>query len=192
VSRKGARAGWVGRVVERAGRVHELRHEIISHRNDNLAGMTTHSLPRAQRTSITYLSTIVSRLGLGGLTEIMGAEGFTRSHFTAISALAEFGPLAQSELADRTHLNRGHLVGFLDQLSARGLVTRTPDPGDRRRNIVALTGEGEAFTRRVAAAEQANEERTFAMLDESQREALRVLLRTVIDGEAPVAAGEPA
>ncbi len=147
--------------------------------------MSTHELPRAQRTSLAYLSTIVSRLGLDGLTEIMSAEGLSRSQFTVVSALAEFGPLTQGELADRTNLNRGHLVGYLDQLAAREFLTRTADPQDRRRNIIELTQAGRAFTRRVTAAEEENEERTFAMLTLGQREQLRVLLRAVIDGETP-------
>lgn len=142
--------------------------------------MNTHLLPRAQRDSLSYLAVKVAGLGASELTELMASEGLKRSHFTVVSALADFGPLSQSALAEHTGLNRGHLVGFLDELERHGSLKRTPDPTDRRRNIVVLTEPGRAFAARVFAAEQANEQRLFGTLDRNEQGELKHLLTRVL------------
>lgn len=71
----------------------------------------------------------------------MDAHDLRLPHFALLTGLAEFGPLAQHDLADRLGLNRSHLVGYLDEVERRGLVARERDPEDRRRQRVALTGE---------------------------------------------------
>ncbi|WP_300679792.1 MarR family winged helix-turn-helix transcriptional regulator [Nocardioides sp.] len=143
--------------------------------------MPTEDLPHIQRTSMAYLTATVARRVLVRLTEVMAAEGLTRNHFTLLSALAEFGPVSQSELARRTGLNAGHLVGFLDDLEGIGALQRRPDPADRRRNAVELTAQGDELVARATAAERHNEEVAFGALSASEQETLRALLTKVLD-----------
>ncbi|RAI97548.1 DNA-binding MarR family transcriptional regulator [Chitinophaga skermanii] len=48
----------------------------------------------------------------------------------------------QQELADILRRNKATLTSLIDNLSARHLVERLPDPRDRRINLVALTQPG--------------------------------------------------
>jgi len=50
------------------------------------------------------------------------------------------------------------VVRWIDDLAARGLVARTQDARDRRRNVISITGQGrsllEALDGRLARAQQ--------------------------------------
>jgi MarR family transcriptional regulator, lower aerobic nicotinate degradation pathway regulator len=63
-------------------------------------------------------------------------------HYAVLATLDEFGPASQTELSDHTGIYRSDLVGVVAELAERGYVERAPDPADRRRNVVTLTGAG--------------------------------------------------
>lgn len=49
--------------------------------------------------------------------------------------------LEPCQLADRLLVSRPSMTGLLDTLQAKGLILRTPHPGDGRRVLVALTAD---------------------------------------------------
>jgi DNA-binding MarR family transcriptional regulator len=51
--------------------------------------------------------------------------------------------LSPAELAERTGVTRATITGLVDTLERDDLVTRTPDPADRRMMSVRLTAKGE-------------------------------------------------
>jgi DNA-binding MarR family transcriptional regulator len=132
----------------------------------------------------TYLASHVGHLGRRHLVAVLAEHDLRLQHFAVLMALSDFGPLAQHELAERLGLNRSHLVGYLDEIEDRGLVARTRDPGDRRRQRVALTEDGSALVADlVPVVERANEE-LLAPLSAEERRTLTELLRRVLSGEA--------
>lgn len=58
---------------------------------------------------------------------------------------ARAGAVRQNVLAERMGLEAMTLSGHLDRLEASGLVTRMPDPTDRRAKLVHLTPAGEGM-----------------------------------------------
>lgn len=68
--------------------------------------------------------------------------GVSRSHYALLSCLEEFAPLSQAELGTRTGLDRADVVRFIDDMAGSGLILRTADPLDRRRNVITLTEQG--------------------------------------------------
>src|SRR4051794_2913175 len=75
------------------------------------------------------------------------SEGFARAgvrgyHYRILVALEEFGPISHVDLGGRTQIDRSDMVAALNELAARGSVERSPDPGDRRRNLVTITPAG--------------------------------------------------
>ncbi|MFJ2350458.1 MarR family winged helix-turn-helix transcriptional regulator [Glutamicibacter sp. NPDC087673] len=148
--------------------------------------MNEYRIPQFQWNSLSYLTARAGRIGTQELTELMESGSLSRHHFTIICALEEFGGISQNDLADRSNVNRGHLVAYLDQLSSRGILEREVDPEDRRRNVITLTPEGRKFAARAMEAASHNEAKVFGALDEPQREQLRALLQLVAtqDGEA--------
>ncbi len=55
----------------------------------------------------------------------------------------------QNSLAEAVGIEGASLVRLLDELQANGLITREPDPTDRRANAVNLTDAGWAVVREV-------------------------------------------
>ncbi len=55
----------------------------------------------------------------------------------------------QNSLAEAVGIEGASLVRLLDELQANGLITREPDPADRRANAVNLTDAGWAVVREV-------------------------------------------
>jgi DNA-binding MarR family transcriptional regulator len=68
------------------------------------------------------------------------------------------------------------MVGLVDGLEAKGLVARRADAGDRRRNVLELTGDGrKALVRALRASDEA-ERQLLAELDDAESKQLRTLL----------------
>jgi len=74
--------------------------------------------------------------------ERLATLGARKWHYAALAALDEFGPDSQSGLSDRTGIYRSDMVAIINELTARGLVVRAPDPADGRRNAITLTDAG--------------------------------------------------
>ena len=55
----------------------------------------------------------------------------------------------QNVLADAVGIEGASLVRLLDELQASGLITREPDPADRRANAVNLTDRGKTIVDEV-------------------------------------------
>lgn len=81
------------------------------------------------------------------------AVGLTLSRWQVLLYLAQTPTgLNQRDLAECLGIEPASLVGQLDGLETRGLITRSPAPDDRRANIVRLTSAAGSLAAEVAAA----------------------------------------
>jgi DNA-binding MarR family transcriptional regulator len=74
--------------------------------------------------------------------EVLSGHGLRHGHYALLASLDEFGPLSQAALSDRSGLDRGDVVRWIDDLESRRLAARLRDPKDRRRNTVTITTAG--------------------------------------------------
>ena len=82
----------------------------------------------------------------------------------------------QNALADAIGIEGASLVRLLDELEGSGLVTREPDPTDRRANSVSLTPRGREVVAEVNEDVQALRRQVFSALPAADIEAtMRVL-----------------
>lgn len=101
-------------------------------------------------------------------------------HYATLAALEEFGPDSQSGLSERTGIYRSDMVATVNELTARGLVVRAPDPADRRRNAITITTEGKRHLEDLDAL-LANAEAGFlAPLSAADRAELVRLLQLIV------------
>ncbi|HZE06299.1 MAG TPA: MarR family transcriptional regulator, partial [Solirubrobacteraceae bacterium] len=63
-------------------------------------------------------------------------------HYRLMASVEEEGPIGQAELGRVSGIDRSDVANLLAELEERGLVERTVDPTNRRRNIVAITQTG--------------------------------------------------
>ncbi|WP_406050321.1 MarR family transcriptional regulator [Streptomyces virginiae] len=106
----------------------------------------------------------------------LAAEGLKLMHHAVLAATAEYGPVAQADLGRRLAVDPKDMVGMLNHLQEAGLVLRTPDPDDRRKNAVTVTPEGTAVLARCAALAEAANAEFLAPLAPPEREHLVALL----------------
>jgi MarR family transcriptional regulator, lower aerobic nicotinate degradation pathway regulator len=105
-------------------------------------------------------------------------------HYATLAALEEFGPASQSALSDRTGIYRSDMVATINELTARGLVVRAPDPADRRRNAITLTDEGRRHLKQLDVLIAEAEAEFLAPLSEADRAELIRLLKLIVGHNA--------
>ena len=76
-------------------------------------------------------------------------------------------------------LASGSITAAIDRLSLRGLVERTPDPGDARTRIVRLTESGRKLIEQAFSQHAQDMEETMAVLKPAERTELVRLLKKV-------------
>ncbi|MEU7256466.1 MarR family winged helix-turn-helix transcriptional regulator [Streptomyces rimosus] len=76
------------------------------------------------------------------ITEGLAEADARKWHYAVLASLLEHGPGSQATLSRRTGIYCSDMVGVLNELTERGLVERTPDPEDRRRNIITISARG--------------------------------------------------
>ncbi|NUP44408.1 MAG: winged helix DNA-binding protein [Streptomyces sp.] len=80
---------------------------------------------------------------------------------------------SQAALAEAIGADKTRIIDVLAGLEERGLISRTPDPADRRVRLLALTAEGRRVRDAAQGAVQEREERLLARyLTPAQRDAL--------------------
>jgi MarR family transcriptional regulator, lower aerobic nicotinate degradation pathway regulator len=117
------------------------------------------------------------------------AEGFATAdargyHYRLLAALDEFGPASQAALGRRTGIDRSDVVAALNELADRGLIRRSPDPDDRRRNVITITPAG---TEKLATLDEVLagvQERLLAPLSAADRTKLVGLLTRLVEHDA--------
>ena len=69
--------------------------------------------------------------------------GLSPSQQSALAVIANHGPLTLGALADHERVAPPSITKVVSKLECDGLVTRTPDPADRRVCRVAMSPAGE-------------------------------------------------
>lgn len=108
-----------------------------------------------------------------------------RYHYALLAAVEEYGPASQAALGRRCGIDRSDVVAALNELADRGLITRSPDPADRRRNIVSVTPEGRRHLERLDEMLGEVQDELLAGLSADERGQLVRLLQRALEHHAP-------
>lgn len=92
-------------------------------------------------------------------------------------------PLSQGDVARRMRIDRTTMVALIDDLERKGLAQRRQDPGDRRRNVVELTGVGRDTLRRANQVAAEAEQVFLSPLPAGERERFMTALRALLSAE---------
>ena len=103
---------------------------------------------------------------------LLAAHGLTMWEYIALSRLHAQPAGTQAELAQTMHYDKTRLIALLDKLEADRLLTREPDPVDRRARIVRLTAAGEARYAAARADIRVMENEMLGGLSSSERTSL--------------------
>jgi len=121
-----------------------------------------------------------AQLRLAELTaSAMAPFGITGRQLAVLIAIDSQAPLSQQEVARRLGVDRTTMVLLIDELENKRLVQRRQDPGDRRRNVVALTDAGRTTLRSATGASAEAERLYLGSLSDDEAAQLRRALRAV-------------
>jgi DNA-binding MarR family transcriptional regulator len=98
--------------------------------------------------------------------------GLSVPRLAALQRLVDAGgSLPLGQLADRLACVKSNVTQLVDRLEAEGLVTRSPDPEDKRSRLAIITDTGRQIHQDGARIHRQVEEELFATLsvDDSQR-----------------------
>ena len=117
--------------------------------------------------------------------EALQPHGVDARELGVLLLLAGHEPASQQQAARRLGVDRTTMVAVLDALQDRGLVSRRPDAGDRRRNVVELTDAGQAALRAATRAGEQAEQALLAPLGRDDARRFADALHRVVTADRP-------
>lgn len=149
--------------------------------------------PRRIRVLPSWLLGRAAARGHRLVAEALATEGMRMMHHAVLSAVAETGPVSQAELGRIVGIDPKDMVTVVTDLQRDGLVTRTPDPRDRRKNAVEVSAEGRRVLRRTQKlGDRANDELTAALTPAEREQLIGLLTRIVRPADGASGAGKGA
>jgi DNA-binding MarR family transcriptional regulator len=122
---------------------------------------------------------------INGRIEALAAEyGVHRGEGDVLFTLGRAGPpfrLSPTRLADSLLVTSGTMTNRLDRLAQRGMITRRPNPNDRRSLEVELTNKGRRLVDEAVTRHVANEREMLSVLTKADRAELDRITRKLID-----------
>lgn len=117
------------------------------------------------------------------VADALAREGMRMMHHAVLSAVAELGPVSQADLGRSLSIDPKDMVMIVNDLVAEELVTRAPDPRDRRKNAVTISPAGTRTLRRTQKlGDAANAELTAALSPAERDQLIDLLTRIATPG----------
>jgi DNA-binding MarR family transcriptional regulator len=107
------------------------------------------------------------------LDEALRPVSITTLQYTAMTVLERRSDLSTAQLARNAFVTDQSAADMVGALEDRGLVSRLPDPADRRRRVLRLTEAGKELLDQVRGDVQAIEARMLSPLASTEAEEFR-------------------
>lgn len=109
------------------------------------------------------------------------SKGLSQGRFTVLMLLydktcGQTHSFTPAHLAEQSGVTRATMTGLIDTLERDGMVTRKPDPSDRRMLSVELTARGVAFLEQMLPEHFSRIRELMSALNENERRTLVKLL----------------
>lgn len=140
--------------------------------------------PARLRHAASWLINLVSAHSHRLVADGFAAAGARGYHYRLLAALDEYGPSSQADLGRRTGVDRSDVVAAVNELAAKNLVERSPDPSDRRRNVITLTPDGSRHLTELDDVLAGIQDDLLGPLSQDERTQLTALLTRLADHHA--------
>jgi DNA-binding MarR family transcriptional regulator len=115
-------------------------------------------------------------------TRRLAASGLNPLAYSILLVVEANPGCRQTDLGSALRIRQPNLVEPLETLATRGLISRAPDPRDRRAQVLALTADGSEQLAALKATHGAMIEGYRARLGDEGYGQLIALLRAFVDG----------
>jgi DNA-binding MarR family transcriptional regulator len=113
---------------------------------------------------------------------VLEAHGLSMWGYSVLLGLDQSPVRTQAALAEAIGADKSRIIPVLDELEAKGLIRRRPDPEDRRVRLLEITDKGRAAKDATQHEIQRGEERWLQKLPPDDR---RVFLRVLDQMSTP-------
>jgi DNA-binding MarR family transcriptional regulator len=118
------------------------------------------------------VSRLARRLRVERLVPELAEPALSDTQLAALSTLERHGAMTPGELAEHEKVQPPSMTRVIAALVDGGLVTRAPDPTDRRQVILSVTGGGRDLVRKVRQRREAWLAKRLAELTPQERATL--------------------
>ncbi|MGD3110721.1 MarR family winged helix-turn-helix transcriptional regulator [Streptomyces sp. YGL11-2] len=137
---------------------------------ENAADLDTSPAGRPTRPDLAAMLVPLGRALTALEQPVLDAHGLAMWAYSVLLHLDETPIRTQAALAETIRADKTRIIPVLDDLAARGLIRRQPDPGDRRVRLLSLTPEGRRLRDAVQSDIQRGEQRLLARLPAADRD----------------------
>jgi DNA-binding MarR family transcriptional regulator len=138
-------------------------------------------LPHALTRWPGYLLTFIAERSTERFERRLAEDGVKGRHVSVLAVIDSEGPMSQRAIGRRLRIDKSPLVGLIDDLEHGGYAERRRRPGDRRVQELHLTDAGRKVLRRAERLADAENARTFGVLDASEQARLQDMLLRVAE-----------
>lgn len=143
-----------------------------------------HQLPASLTHWPGYLLTFIAERATDRFEAAVAEHGIRSKHAAVLVVVDADGPMSQRALGRRLQIDKSPMVGLLDDLERLGLAERRRSDEDRRVQAIHLTRKGRMVLARVRELADAENARTFDVLDDDERALLHDLLLRIAEADA--------
>ncbi|MEV0337754.1 MarR family winged helix-turn-helix transcriptional regulator [Nocardia sp. NPDC050713] len=136
-------------------------------------------MPDPDRPDLAAMVVPLGRALVAAELPVLERNGLTMWAYGVLLGLEPEPVYTQAALAKSIGADKTRIIGVLDDLQRRGLIERSPDPADRRVNLVSLTEEGKAALARARHEIREQEDELLAALPQADRKAFLRALHTL-------------
>lgn len=111
----------------------------------------------------------------------IGLAGIDYTILISIARLSRIGDVNVKTLAEHLHVSIGFITNTTRKLQEIGLVSKTPDPADKRRVLLAVTGEGRARLEKLAPRQRQVNDVEFGALTREEFLQLSAIVERLVD-----------
>jgi MarR family transcriptional regulator, negative regulator of the multidrug operon emrRAB len=150
---------------------------------------------RVEETILCRVAVILGRDLTSRLDQLLAPAGLAELEFRLLLNLfARGGTAFPGELCPALAQSPANLTRISDLMEERGLITRTPDPEDRRKLAISITPAGEALAKQLAPQLTRYMTRLYSDFSDNDRARFMEYLKRLVgalDALAVEDAGEP-
>lgn len=126
--------------------------------------------------SIGFLLAKAHQRGWAMFSAEISKYDLTPPQFSVLAFLWQQDRLTQTELSEKTQIDRTTLGGLIDRLEKLGMLQRTTHPQDRRAHLICLTDKARSQAQELASlARQVLQQFTSGLSEHDQHELRRML-----------------
>ena len=157
------------------------RRPASRHPNASLPPLVGRDVPPVRRVPMA-LARRFFQICTTATAEALTGRGLTPLQYAVLAYLIGEPDIDQSGLAARLGIDRNTTSVLVDELEAKGLLTRRVNGADRRARLLRLTARGQKLHTRVQPLTFAGQQAILSVLASDEREILLDLLVRLIEG----------